>query len=404
MVDITTDRSLYEDRWRVDTISGVRKPAVKDGNYKRTSDTLRKLGDSTPNFGYYVRTGTHKPENAYLYRREQAVMPRGSPHLHLTYIPNGDTSDYFGPCDGSNQYGNIAYLQPSPAVRTQIANNMDMRLRSKIKGQKVNLGNFLAERNQTLSLFGDTAKRLANAVNALRAKRFADAFRHLRCPPSKRVNPSKSLANNWLELQYGWLPLLDDCYGASEELADAWNDQKKKTNYVRAAVKFRWAESDVTSAGNQPGSVANRNAIMDFTRWCYYTVDYESSAFLGRVGLTNPLDIAWEATPWSFVVDWFLPVGRFLNTLDATLGCSFHSGGNAGKLFSHIEYYRLANYVVGNFRYEWNVPPVKARYFTYERGSLSAFPAVHLPQLKNPLSAQHCANALALLTQAFSRK
>jgi hypothetical protein len=39
-----------------------------------------------------------------------------------------------------------------------------------------------------------------------------------------------------------------------------------------------------------------------------------------RMGLVNPLSIAWEVVPFSFVVDWFLPVGNFLENLTSLAG------------------------------------------------------------------------------------
>jgi hypothetical protein len=33
------------------------------------------------------------------------------------------------------------------------------------------------------------------------------------------------------------------------------------------------------------------------------------------LGLLDPLSVAWEILPWSFVVDWFYPVGTFLDNL-----------------------------------------------------------------------------------------
>lgn len=36
------------------------------------------------------------------------------------------------------------------------------------------------------------------------------------------------------------------------------------------------------------------------------------------LGFTNPAAVLWEATPFSFVVDWFLPIGDYLKTLDGS--------------------------------------------------------------------------------------
>lgn len=41
-----------------------------------------------------------------------------------------------------------------------------------------------------------------------------------------------------------------------------------------------------------------------------------------QLGLINPATVAWEVVPFSFLVDWFLPVSRFLESQTDTLGLS----------------------------------------------------------------------------------
>jgi hypothetical protein len=36
---------------------------------------------------------------------------------------------------------------------------------------------------------------------------------------------------------------------------------------------------------------------------------------LGALGLNNPAGVLWEKLPYSFVIDWFLPVGNYLEAL-----------------------------------------------------------------------------------------
>jgi hypothetical protein len=213
MSDIV-NRSFNAPRYRYDYINGVRTGPFLDGSFEVTRNVSTKDRNKTPNFGRYIANGWWKPENYYRYLHEKAAMPNGPVHLKLTWLANGNYSEYYG---GSNSgYGDVGYLGPTVADRQARADRLGRSLLSKIKGQKVNLGVFLAEREQTLSLFGETARRIAKACQALRRKRFKEAFRALRCPPNKNVNASRSLADNWLQLQYGWLPLLGDMYGAAK--------------------------------------------------------------------------------------------------------------------------------------------------------------------------------------------
>jgi hypothetical protein len=353
--------------------------------------------------------------NDYSLFKENVNFPRGNKHLVLTYLPNGHYSEYYGVAQ--NGFGDCTYKEPTGAERDAAYARQRTKVLEKIKGQQVHLGNFIAEREQALKMFGDTAGKLAKAYRQVRRKEFKKAFETLGCKPSNRLSGRQSAANNWLQLQYGWLPLLDDVYGMAQEVESAWDKLKDVSLPVNTAVaKTRLHDSDKqtdTSAvqANASDKFAIREYIYDMRVLVHYTVDYQASQFLGRVGLTNPLSIAWEVMPYSFVVDWFLPVGRFLNTLDATLGCGFLDATLSETLYSHMAYQRKGLFTGYPYSYLWNIPlPITGkggaygRYFYYKRTKLVGFPSVALPQIKNPLSAKHLANSLALLTQSFSRK
>lgn len=388
---------------RIDYIP-LKQPAVSVGTGIRMMTQRIKDTVNTPKWTTYVQGGFWKPINPYFFSTKKRVFGDGGLYLKIFWIPTGDSSWYYG-VDGRYYDGLVPYLEPSQAVRVAMRDNMAARCLSKIKNQKVNLGVFAAELPQTLSLFGDAATRIAKAYDAVRRKAFKEAFEALRCKPSKRLNAKKTAAQNWLELQYGWVPLLDDVYGAALELEDAFEKVKQKPPIFSVGAKQRWQNEDsILQPGGYAGMRVDRRCIYDAKMKISYTVDVEAAAYLGRIGLTNPFSVAWEKLPWSFVVDWFLPIGRFLNNLDADLGCTFVNGSNSGSTYSHLSAECKATYDVGNYRYVWDWGSFPGRFFKYERGSESGFPTWSLPHFKNPLSAQHCANALALLTQVFSRK
>jgi len=47
---------------------------------------------------------------------------------------------------------------------------------------------------------------------------------------------------------------------------------------------------------------------------------------LNRLGLLNPVSLAWELVSWSFVVDWVVPIGPMFQALTAPAGLSFVDG------------------------------------------------------------------------------
>jgi len=63
-------------------------------------------------------------------------------------------------------------------------------------------------------------------------------------------------------------------------------------------------------------------------RYCHfaYTINNSSLRRLAQVGLTNPLTVAYDLMPWTWVFDWVLPLGSWINSLDATVGLSWVDG------------------------------------------------------------------------------
>jgi translation initiation factor 1 (eIF-1/SUI1) len=105
---------------------------------------------------------------------------------------------------------------------------------SNVKDQKINVGNFAAEFKQTCGTVTDAATRIASAIRAVKQGNIRQAASTLtsgihssspnqnqrrRSTRRHRVASTGSVSNDWLQLQYGWLPLLSDVNGACEELA-----------------------------------------------------------------------------------------------------------------------------------------------------------------------------------------
>jgi hypothetical protein len=50
------------------------------------------------------------------------------------------------------------------------------------------------------------------------------------------------------------------------------------------------------------------------------TIDNPNLWLLNRMGLINPLTVAWDLVPWSFVVNMFVNVNSLLNSVTDTVG------------------------------------------------------------------------------------
>lgn len=122
----------------------------------------------------------------------------------------------------------------------------------------------------------------------------------------KKVDP-RNFADNWLEIHFGWVPLLEDIHTA--------------INVLQRPHKITTSPLIKSHGSSSYREVYNRG-LYDWTEsWDYYVGVGCQARFeisnphlfkANQLGLLNPASIAWEAVPFSFVVDWFLPVGNFL--------------------------------------------------------------------------------------------
>jgi hypothetical protein len=290
------------------------------------------------------------------------------------------------------------------------------RLRDAVAGSDFNLGVTLGESREAFSLITDAATRIYKAYrevrrgNVVKAKLiFADnpynkhvTFRRVQKPPagvgaangllalqgakSKLLGHPKDVAQNWLELQYGWLPLLKDVENAAQFLAHHYNVPLQKVVRVSAKTKLGGGYSSSSPSNVVPAEIraVEKVRIKAILR-------EKNVAMLA--GLTDPLSIAWELTPYSFVADWFIPIGNWLQArqLSSALEGTFVT---SVKRYSEIVGLKSTN--LGN---QGDIPAYRDRTVGYDR-SVSSTLQVPLPSFKSfgkAASPKHCLNAVALL-------
>lgn len=281
----------------------------------------------------------------------------------------------------------------------------------KVKDMKINVAQALAEATQTTHLIADTARKLARSMLFLRQGRLHDAaFALSFSVPPKRFkgnfhHSKDGLSDAWLSLQYGWKPLLQDVYGAAETLAR----ETPKTFVTRTRVKgvrseqgktdqSQWSEWYATWASEVERTVVLRSE-------CQVT-----SAILGsskKIGLTNPMLLAWELLPYSFVADWFVPIGSWLSSIDAYVGLSVKDGSTTTTdkwKNSATVYPNSARNLVYPGWSTYCTTANQRAVIVQKTRTLTLPQVVRFPPFKNPLTATHALSALALLNAAFSRR
>lgn len=191
---------------------------------------------------------------------------------------------------------------------------MESRLRAKIKDMNANLAQNVAEYRQASSMFAGLAMNIVQTFRSIRSGRaISDFIRILRQPRSKS---ELAIANRWLQYQYGLKPLMSDLYGTTEALAKG----------IRSGM-YQHVRSRVSDGYNREFKSSDGNFVTHFVKatingTARYKISDPSLKQLSQFGITNPLLLAWELIPYSFVIDWMFPVGNFLSSLDALNGTS----------------------------------------------------------------------------------
>lgn len=195
------------------------------------------------------------------------------------------------------------------------------KLVDRVRGHEFDLGNLLGESKRTFGLVGDTIARIAGMGLSLRRGDLAGAMRHLgqtrnhrlkEIADKQRANKalsSRDISAAHLELTYGVVPLLSDVHAATEAYA-VLNATHERRSTFKTHAKSNRNDLDVSSAPgyyNWPGQLSVGCSLK-------VTLREELSA-PRSLGLLDPAGVLWEVTPWSFVADWFIPIGSYLDQL-----------------------------------------------------------------------------------------
>lgn len=262
----------------------------------------------------------------------------------------------------------------------------------RLQRNRVEAGLAVVEARQALAMLAKRSIDLLVLIKALKNGQFTNQLR-LMFRDRKELN---GVHGAFLEYQYGWKPLMSDIH-------DAWQAVNNKLSdllYINASGKVEesFTDHDTWDAwlhfGFNEFGVCRIDRTREFKRThrakLFGKLSNEILGQMEQYGLANPLSLAWEVVPWSFVLDWWIPVGNVLSSLSAHTGLEFIGGYKSvvaeGTVTTQI-----------TPLYEWSGPgwEVKTLYRDFCRVPYTDWPWV-VPYEKSPLSTTHVANALAL--------
>lgn len=214
---------------------------------------------------------------------------------------------FYDGTDWGETIGEIRQASEMISKRANQIGNAALRLRE---------GNFRG----MLAVLGITPKRRHRGWVKL------EVFHDPRRPPGQRMRyrvpssrgsvkgASESLAQLWLEYWMGWAPMVGAIYRGIQILGqDIPRVSLARKSHTTRILNFQ-------SNASVDNNVFFREFIVRVGILGEARVSNPNLWMLQRLGLINPVLVAWRLMRLSFLIDWFIPVGKFLDSFSQEFG------------------------------------------------------------------------------------
>ena len=388
---VTQYRWPLHPEWNYDTVE------VKGGAVERRDCTWPTI--KTPEWKLR-RKGIPVWVPPTSYHREESHTKFIAGGKYQTYS-DGGTELASGPMyalgDGDDKTPNLI------AKAMDIAEN---RALGDLSNLKVNFGEGFATRHQTGVMIGDKVLEIVRIAWMIRRGDWKGLEKLLGRKGRRGNKAIKSFFELWLEYKMGWAPLVGDIYALCE--AQKARENSEMSFLVRAYGSFN--DQQKSKEVTDIGSGRTRTLYRDTKHHakCVFWMELGSAAdefgrSLDYLGIRNPALLAWELLPASYLVDYMLPIGNWLESLSAANGLNF-KGGSTSCRQQHTLSIRegLSTPATGVGLKQWRHEEDRTTLY-YSRTALSSVPSYHLIA-KNPFTPTHLMTCLALLRDVLLRR
>lgn len=204
-------------------------------------------------------------------------------------------------------------------------------------------------------------KSVPASIRYLRRGNFAKAYTSLAGSSTVR----QSIPATYLQYQWAVRPLISELEELWEKLSPEKtplfriSEASGKSDKMSGSVDFSIYDQPITTLYSQ---TANRSAK---------SVRYFRHDILDSQGFHfNPLGAIWDGIPWSFLVDWFIPVSDVLKGMSYSIpGCVAGFDNLRYELRTEVTGVYPYEVWVGNHRYSYRLdyPETKFRVFEFMR-------------------------------------
>lgn len=344
-----------------------RAPLIKSNRVNATN-YHRKIGNIVSLTSPRVQTSSHR------YKADSSIACRG---IELYGVPHGSS-----------------YGSPSVSIPQWMTDKVVQDCQIKLSGLAANLMEDFGQAKQTVNLLWGIFSTIVKLYTLARKGQWRKLRRTLR---GMGYRPSKKVSNGWLAYYYGIRPLV----GTMDALCQA---ARPKQKVLRAQRKLEQPvdPNDFVRyylTGMSTGAQAKQLVRCGMT----VAVKMDSTlAYWSTLGFTgsfasDALVTAWALTPYSFIVDWVLPVERFLRTRTWGSGIEYRTG-YISKVLKCNGTFRATNVMTGAGD-SGDMPVVQVDSLQFQRLAYNTFTPPSGLSLKLSLSSTQAINALALINQ-----
>jgi hypothetical protein len=255
-----------------------------------------KVTPSVDNRDYYKQQLIYRQARPYnlalKYRLVESWANSGTANDNLRF--NAVGFDATGGGDGANAALSACYEKFRGAISDSAGIGVD-----------------LAEYHQSVDMITSAATKVRNIAIDIRRRDFGKVLREL--DPRgvhKDISWSKSFANNFLQVHFGWEPLMADMHDATQVISNPL-----KNTHATAKAHNSWSHD--SSFDMAPYGHWNEvtSGIVVVKMGADVSVSNPNLHLADQLGLINPASLVWETIPFSFVVDWFANVGQFVGQM-----------------------------------------------------------------------------------------
>lgn len=283
----------------------------------------------------------------------------------------GEFDEYLHTYSGPSGSGVSSTLQPDLDASYSLALS---RLNEKLRGQ-IDLSIDILQAGQVKKMIRNAAK-LTSYVRGF---------------------SRKTLANKWLEFTYGWKPLASTLYGSLEQVFDSTRMPRRLQ--AKATVKNRYS-------GTKRSGIWDRSQTDEVSARTAFSIDFLATMGgldqASRLTSLNPVSIAWELVPFSFVVDWFIDIGGFVKDMETYLVASTGEISNAYSTNTSLTRSSATWTGIGKAPDGWLTLGTLTGFTEIRTLSRTLYPFWPLPRrpvFKADLGASRLLSAASLLTQ-----